>query len=737
MRIAYLIFAVLSVLGLLGFGLATQRLWVAHSNVVVETRNAELAQARSYWYEGTVALSFERSVTQVALALETPIPDAFRALIEEQRRISDGLLDRSLTQLDATGPFENRDQFLTTVRGQRAAIITLRREADTLLSQPAAARDPARSYQMPNDLKAEIERLFASTTLLVLEGGSFSTTESAMSRVQALAWETREYAGRARTFYAIAALTGEPIPARFSGEAKVDTLRGIAGWDRIQVVHQSVQMPEALDRALANADTAFAQTYLQALGDMDTAMTAMRAGEDVTMPYSFEDFFALSNTGLDAVASIAPLMGGLIQEYWGAQISQARTARNVSAAIAVLTIFLSVSSVHIMRRRLIRPLGEATRVLNDMAEGKIDRKFRQTRRHLDEMRVMWDAMETLTLRLQEARQNAEQEREADACAREAEERAKQGIVGELMTGLEHMAQGDLTYEISGEFGETYSDLITNFNNTGTTLRDAIGNVVMTANAIAEHAAGLSSAIDDLSHRSENQTRIVSDTTQSLRTLIDMLEDTARNTEGSLRRVTEAAGKSEAGRQVVETAIKAMDDIHASSESIRGFGDVIDGIAFQTNLLSLNAGVEAARAGETGKGFGVVAQEVRSLASQASEAAQQVKGQVQTSATSVSSGVEQVKKTGRALEEISDMVEEVHKMIQQIDDASRQQSQTISQLGQTMEGVDEISRQNAQMAIQATETSATLQHSANALRNSVSRFSIGDETAPGAPVMKSA
>ncbi|MEO0893727.1 MAG: methyl-accepting chemotaxis protein [Pseudomonadota bacterium] len=732
MRIAYLIFAVLSVLGLLGFGLATQRLWVAHSNVVIETRNAELAQARSYWYEGTVALSFERSVTQVALALDTPIPDAFRALIEDQRRKSDGLFGRSLAQLDATGPFENRDRFLATVQTQRAAIATLRREADRLLAQPAAARDPNRSYQMPYDLKSEIERLFASTSLLVLANGIFPTTESAMAQVQALAWETREYAGRARTFYAIAALTGEPIPERFSGEARVDTLRGIAGWERIQIVRQSVQMPDAVHQALAKAEAAFAQQYLEALSKMDDAMAAMRAGEDVAMPYSFEDFFALSNEGLDAVASIAPLMGELIQDFWNVQIRAARTARNVSALIAVLTVLLSVSSVHIMRRRLILPLGEATRVLHDMSEGKLDRKFRQTRRHLDEMRVMWDAMESLTSCLQEARKNAEQERQADARAREAEERAKQGIVGELMTGLERMAQGNLTYEIVGEFGDAYSDLITNFNHTGTNLRDAIGNVVLTANDIAEHAAGLSSAIDDLSHRSENQMRIVSETTQSLRTLIDMLEETARNTQSSLRTVTEAADKSEAGRHIVETAIKAMDDIHASSANIRGFGDVIDGIAFQTNLLSLNAGVEAARAGDTGKGFGVVAQEVRSLARQASEAAQHVKDQVQTSAHSVSSGVDEVKKTGRALEEISDMVAEVHKLIQHIDDASHQQSQTISQLGETMEGVDEISRQNAQMAIQATETSATLQHSANALRNSVSRFSIGGAASQAAP-----
>ena len=100
MRIARAVMFVLLILGVFSLFLAAERLWRAHDKVVQDVQLAALANARSDWYEGIVALSFERSVTQVALSLDTAIPPAFLELIEQQRTQSDGLLLRALETLE-------------------------------------------------------------------------------------------------------------------------------------------------------------------------------------------------------------------------------------------------------------------------------------------------------------------------------------------------------------------------------------------------------------------------------------------------------------------------------------------------------------------------------------------------------------------------------------------------------------------------------------------------------------
>lgn len=716
MRIARAVMLVLVIVGAFSLFLAGERLWRAHSKVVQDEQLAALAEARSDWYEGIVALSFERSVTQVSLAIDAATPPAFLQLIEQQRAESDRLIRQALDRLVDKPSFRNQDIFGAEVRATRATIAALRAEANDMMAQPGSARDPARAQALPYELKSAIERLFAAASLLVLPDGESSTDEMLLSRVQSLAWEVREYGGRARTFYAITSLTGQPVPLALMGEARIDTSRARAAWTHLGQATGAAQLPPPLMAEIARVDELFEGTYIPALNEMDEAMATIRSGGTADIPYDFETFFTMSNAALDAVAGIAPIAGDHIQSYWSEQLFISKRARVVSAMIMFAIAGLTVLSLLALHRKMVRPLEAATAILQDIASGNLDRSFRQTDRGLDEIRVIWDAMETLTETLRSARADAEREKEA-------EQRAREGIIGTLMHALERLSSGDLTHEITDDYGETYAELVANFNTTCANLRSVVAEVVDAALDIAQRSDALGTAVEDLSTRTEHQTSMVAETAGRLKELSVILEEAAKNSAASTGTASQAAQTAEAGSAVVENTTSSMNLIRNTSREISGISGMIDDIAFQTSLLSLNAGVEAARAGEAGRGFAIVAQEVRALADQVSDAARQVKDLVAASETNVRSGVEDVERTGDALREITAMVKAVQGNITEIDAASKVQASTLSQIGQTVQDIDATARQNAAMADEARDTSNALREKSVELRSAVGRFVI--------------
>ncbi len=136
------------------------------------------------------------------------------------------------------------------------------------------------------------------------------------------------------------------------------------------------------------------------------------------------------------------------------------------------------------------------------------------------------------------------------------------------------------------------------------------------------------------------------------------KDASDHAEKATGMMAQTRTSAEHSAAVVREAIAAMERIEGSSSQIGAIVNVIDEIAFQTNLLALNAGVEAARAGEAGKGFAVVAQEVRELAMRSANAAKEIRALISTSSAQVSTGVELVNRTGKALLEIEGQVEQV-------------------------------------------------------------------------------
>jgi methyl-accepting chemotaxis protein len=168
----------------------------------------------------------------------------------------------------------------------------------------------------------------------------------------------------------------------------------------------------------------------------------------------------------------------------------------------------------------------------------------------------------------------------------------------------------------------------------------------------------------------------------------------------------------------------MKGINESSRKISDIIQVIDGIAFQTNILSLNAAVEAARAGEQGRGFAVVASEVRSLAGRSAEAAKEIKSLINASVERVEHGTLLVDQAGTTMNEVVSSIRRVTDIMGEISAASQAQSDGVTQVGQAVTQMDEVTQQNAALVEQIAAAASSLKSQAEDLVQTVAVFKLG-------------
>ncbi|WP_323017870.1 methyl-accepting chemotaxis protein [Castellaniella sp.] len=235
---------------------------------------------------------------------------------------------------------------------------------------------------------------------------------------------------------------------------------------------------------------------------------------------------------------------------------------------------------------------------------------------------------------------------------------------------------------------------------------------------------------DLSSRTEQQAASLQQTAASMEQLASTVRQNSDNAGQADQLAKSAADVAQRGGAAVSSVAETMTGITDSSGKIADIVNVIDGIAFQTNILALNAAVEAARAGEQGKGFAVVAGEVRSLAQRSAQAAREIKGLIEDSVERIREGSERVQDAGRIMGDIVQSVQGVTAIMNEISSASREQADGINQINAAVTDMDQVVQQNAALVQEAASAAGSLQDQAEHLSAAVSVFRIQE----GGPVI---
>jgi methyl-accepting chemotaxis protein len=287
--------------------------------------------------------------------------------------------------------------------------------------------------------------------------------------------------------------------------------------------------------------------------------------------------------------------------------------------------------------------------------------------------------------------------------------------------LARMSQGDLRQKIDADYQGMLGTLKDDANVTVDNLQQIVLAIKGATEAINTAAREIAAGNQDLSGRTEEQASSLEETASSMEELTGTVKQNAHNA----RQASELAGNAQQvairGGEVVGQVVDTMSAIHRSSNKIGDIIGVIDGIAFQTNILALNAAVEAARAGEQGRGFAVVATEVRSLAQRSAAAAKEIKGLISDSVAKVEVGNRLVDQAGRTMEEVVASIRRVANLMQEISEASRDQSAGIEQVSLAISQMDEVTQQNAALVEQAAAAAESLEEQAHALAQQVAVF----------------
>jgi methyl-accepting chemotaxis protein len=298
-----------------------------------------------------------------------------------------------------------------------------------------------------------------------------------------------------------------------------------------------------------------------------------------------------------------------------------------------------------------------------------------------------------------------------------------GPLHRAIDAAKRVAAGDLDVNVESRSNDEAGQLLNTLKMMIESLRSTVSSVRSVAGSITTASAEVATGNQDLSGRTEQTASNLQQTAASMAQLSQTVNQNAEAARTASQLAASASSVAQQGGEVVGKVVHTMNDITVASKKISEIIGVIDGIAFQTNILALNASVEAARAGEQGRGFAVVASEVRNLAGRSAEAAKEIKTLIGASAEKVETGSQLVEQAGATMAEIVASVQRVTDMIGEITASTTEQASGITQVNQAVGQLDQMTQQNAALVEQSAAAAESLKDQAQRLAQAVGVFKI--------------
>ncbi len=364
----------------------------------------------------------------------------------------------------------------------------------------------------------------------------------------------------------------------------------------------------------------------------------------------------------------------------------------VSIVIGILVIVLSA----VISRSISKPVVRCAKRLQALSEGDLKSEVPSVRGR-DEVRVLADSTKQLVENFRR-------------------------IVEDMGRVLGGIANGDLTQKVvSSHYPGDFSNLQKFLETINQKLNLTMEGITEAAEYVSADSRKVASASEELSSGAIEQSSAVEQLSVTIRDMETDAEQTAQLSEQTKDAVNNAETKLQESSQHIESLNEAMDLITSSSNEIAYIIGTIENIAFQTNILALNASVEAARAGESGKGFAVVAGEVRELAAKSDQAAKATRELIQSSIKAVESGSRIVEEVTASVTAVVDLSDQAARQMDSVATAVERQMGAIEQVNAAVEQISSVVQSNSAAAQESAGTSRELSEQANMLTRLISAF----------------
>ena len=296
-----------------------------------------------------------------------------------------------------------------------------------------------------------------------------------------------------------------------------------------------------------------------------------------------------------------------------------------------------------------------------------------------------------------------------------------GCLTEIQRVLDNISRGNLNITTSGDYHGDFVVVKEFLTQIIDSLNQMMKQINQTAYSLMDTAQDMGSQSAELHQSVINQTDAMLYLNSEIKNIRDNLDDVTKSTRETHRRAAEIAEQIADGSQKMEQLREAMEAVDQSAEDITKISKLIEEIAKQTNILALNAAVEAARAGEAGRGFGVVAEEVRNLAGQSSEAAQSTVEMIETASGLIRQGVRLTAETAESLGVIRRGSDAVNEIADRLSRAVDVQESSLKEITGRIEDISEITQQNLHCAESTSDASIELKMESEKLRALLERF----------------